>query len=172
MQTLLEIEVEKIMANPHQPRTVFDKDALQELSQSIRENGIIQPIVIRPSMNGKYEIVAGERRFKAACLAGYQRVPCLLQEYNDEQSAQVALIENVQRENLTAIEEAEAYHTLLEMTGMTQAQLAMRVGKTQSTIANKMRLLKLPDTVKEALRERKITERHARAMLSMQDARK
>lgn len=170
MQTLLEIEVEKIMANPHQPRTVFDKDALQELSQSIRENGIIQPIVIRPSMNGKYEIVAGERRFKAACLAGYQRVPCLLQEYNDEQSAQVALIENVQRENLTAIEEAEAYHTLLEMTGMTQAQLAMRVGKTQSTIANKMRLLKLPDTVKEALRERKITERHARAMLSMQDA--
>lgn len=170
MQTLLEIEVEKIIANPHQPRTVFDKDALQELSQSIRENGIIQPIVIRPSMNGKYEIVAGERRFKAACLAGYQRVPCLLQEYNDEQSAQVALIENVQRENLTAIEEAEAYHTLLEMTGMTQAQLAMRVGKTQSTIANKMRLLKLPDTVKEALRERKITERHARAMLGMGDA--
>ena len=169
MQTLLDVKIDQIMANPYQPRTVFDKDALQELSQSIRGNGIIQPIVVRPSLNGKYEIVAGERRFKAACLAGYKSVPCLVENYDNQQSAQVALIENVQRENLTAIEEAEAYRTLIEMTGMTQSQLALRVGKTQSTIANKMRLLRLPDNVKEAIRERKLTERHARAVLSVED---
>lgn len=170
MPSLVEIDINQIIANPYQPRTNFDKDALNELSQSIRENGIIQPMVVRPSMNGKYEIVAGERRFKAACLAGYQKVPCIVEEYSDQRSAQIALIENVQRENLTAIEEAEAYRTLIEMTGLTQSELALRVGKTQSTIANKLRLLKLPDPVKDALRERKITERHARAMLAMDDS--
>lgn len=169
MPNLVEIDINQIIANPYQPRTTFDKDALNELSQSIRENGIIQPMVVRPGLNGKYEIVAGERRFKAACLAGYQKVPCIIQDYSDQKSAEIALIENVQRENLTAIEEAEAYRTLIEMTGLTQAQLALRVGKTQSTIANKLRLLKLPDEVKDALRERKITERHARAMLSIDD---
>ena len=169
MPSLVEIDINQIIANPYQPRTTFDKDALHELSQSIRENGIIQPMVVRPSMNGKYEIVAGERRFKAACLAGYQKVPCIVEEYSDQTSAKIALIENVQRENLTAIEEAEAYRTLLDMTGMTQSELALSVGKTQSTIANKLRLLKLPDSVKTALRERKMTERHARAMLAMDD---
>lgn len=169
MPSLIEIETDQIIANPYQPRTVFDKDALNELSQSIRENGIIQPMVVRPSRNGKYEIVAGERRFKAACLAGYQKVPCIVQEYSDQQSAEIALIENVQRENLSAIEEAEAYRTLIAMSNMTQAELALRVGKTQSTIANKLRLLKLPEEVQTALREHKLTERHARAMLGMED---
>lgn len=169
MSNLIEINIEQIIANPYQPRTNFDKDALTELSQSILENGLIQPIVVRPSMNGKYEIVAGERRFKAASMAGYQKVPCIVQDYTDLQSAQIALIENIQRENLSPIEEAEAYHTLIEMTGMTQQELAVKLGKTQSTIANKLRLLKLPDTVKEALKERKVTERHARAMLSITD---
>lgn len=169
MPSLVDIDIQQIMANPYQPRTVFDKDALNELSQSIRENGIIQPMVVRPAVNGKYEIVAGERRFKAACLAGYQKVPCIIQEYSDQKSAEIALIENVQRENLSVIEEAEAYQTLIAMTGVTQAELALRVGKTQSTIANKLRLLKLPEQVKDALREHKITERHARAMLSLED---
>lgn len=169
MSKFIEIELNQIIANPYQPRTNFDKDALTELSQSILENGLIQPIVVRPSINGKYEIVAGERRFKAANMAGFQKIPCIVQEYSDLQSAQVALIENIQRENLSPIEEAEAFHTLIEMTGMTQQELAIKLGKTQSTIANKLRLLKLPETVKEALKERKMTERHARAMLSITD---
>lgn len=169
MSNLIEINIQEIIANPYQPRTNFDKDALTELSQSILENGLIQPIVVRPSINGKYEIVAGERRFKAASMAGYQKVPCIVQDYTDLQSAQIALIENIQRENLSPIEEAEAYHTLIEMAGMTQQELAVKLGKTQSTIANKLRLLKLPDTVKDALKERKVTERHARAMLSITD---
>lgn len=169
MVRLEEIDVNGIIANPYQPRTIFDKDALNELSQSIRENGIIQPLVVRPSRSGKYEIVAGERRFKAACLAGMQKVPCIVQDYSDEKSAEIALIENVQRENLTAIEEAEAYRALIELSGLTQSELAMRVGKTQSTIANKLRLLKLPEPVKKAIRDHRITERHARAMLAMDD---
>jgi len=167
MLNLVEIDVNQIIANPYQPRTIFDKDALNELSQSIRENGIIQQMVVRQSLTGKYEIVAGERRFKAACLAGFQKVPCIVQNYSDEKSAEIALIENVQRENLTAIEEAEAYRALIDLTGLTQAQLASRVGKTQSTIANKLRLLKLPDDVKKAIRNHQLTERHARAMLGM-----
>lgn len=169
MSHLIEIDINQIIANPYQPRTTFDKGALTELSQSILENGLIQPIVVRESLSGKYEIVAGERRFKAACMAGYQKVPCIVQQYSDLQSAQIALIENIQRENLTPIEEAEAFQTLIDMTGMTQQELALKVGKTQSTIANKLRLLKLPETVKEALKERKMTERHARAMLSITD---
>lgn len=169
MSQLVEISIQEIIANPYQPRTNFDKDALTELSQSILENGLIQPIIVRPSLNGKYEIVAGERRFKAASMAGYQKVPCIIQEYSDLQSAQVALIENIQRENLSPIEEAEAYQTLLQMTDLTQQELALKVGKTQSTIANKLRLLKLPESVKEALKERQVTERHARAMLSITD---
>lgn len=169
MSQLVEINIQEIIANPYQPRTNFDKDALTELSQSILENGLIQPIIVRPSLNGKYEIVAGERRFKAASMAGYQKIPCIIQEYSDLQSAQVALIENIQRENLSPIEEAEAYQTLLQMTDLTQQELALKVGKTQSTIANKLRLLKLPESVKEALKERQVTERHARAMLSITD---
>lgn len=171
MSRLVEIEMSQIIANPYQPRTTFDKDSLTELSQSILENGLIQPIVVRESINGKYEIVAGERRFKAASMAGYQRVPCIIQDYSDLQSAQIALIENIQRENLSPIEEAEAFQTLIEMTGMTQQELAIKVGKRQSTIANKLRLLKLPEGVKQALKEKKMTERHARAMLSVTDQR-
>ena len=171
MSRLVEIDINQIIANPYQPRTTFDKDSLTELSQSILENGLIQPIVVRESMNGKYEIVAGERRFKAANMAGYQKVPCIVQEYTDLQSAQIALIENIQRENLSPIEEAEAFQTLIAMTGMTQQELALKVGKRQSTIANKLRLLKLPESVKEALKEKKMTERHARAMLSVTDQR-
>jgi len=166
-QELRNIAVEKVVANRYQPRTSFDQSALHELAQSIIENGIIQPITVRPILNGKYEIVAGERRFKAASLAGYQEVPCIIQEYNDQQLAEVALVENIQREDLTPIEEAEAYKQLLKITGITQNELAVKVGKKQSTIANKLRLLQLPNDVKEALRERTISERHARAVLSL-----
>ena len=163
------LSINEIEPNPDQPRNQFDEDSLQELADSIQQYGVLQPLLVKKK-DGYYEIIAGERRWRAAKIAGVDKVPVIVRDFDENEIVEIALIENVQRENLTAIEEAEAYHTLLEMTGMTQAQLAMRVGKTQSTIANKMRLLKLPDTVKEALRERKITERHARAMLSMQDA--
>lgn len=172
MKKYNEIEVTEILANPYQPRNVFEKDGLNELAQSIRENGILQPIVVRPTANGKYEIVAGERRFRAAVMTGLNRVPCIIENYTDEQSARLAIIENVQRENLSPIEEAEAYDKLLKMNNQTQAELALEVGKTQSTIANKLRLLKLPEVTKEALRERQITERHARALLSLENTRK
>lgn len=167
MPKLQDIERSLIIANPYQPRTVFDRDAINDLSQSIRENGLIQPIVVRPVLNGKFEIVAGERRFKAATMAGFQKIPCIVEDYNDYQSATVALIENIQRENLSPIEEAQAYAKLIEMNHYTQQELALKVGKKQSTIANKLRLLKLPTELQQALKDKTITERHARAMLSL-----
>lgn len=169
MSRLEEIDRTLIIANPYQPRTVFDRDAIHDLSQSIRENGLIQPIVVRPVLNGKYEIVAGERRFKAASMAGYQKIPCIVQTYDDHQSATVALIENIQRENLSPIEEAKAYEQLIAMNQYTQAELALKVGKKQSTIANKLRLLKLPEPLQQALKDKTLTERHARAMLSLKN---
>jgi ParB-like partition proteins len=161
------IDIEQVVANRYQPRTIFNQSTLQELAQSIIENGLIQPITVRPIINDKYEIVAGERRFKAACLAGYLEVPCIIQEYDDTKLAEVALVENIQRENLTPIEEAEAYKQLLEITQSTQSELAIKVGKKQSTIANKLRLLQLPEDIKTALKNRQINERHARAVLSL-----
>ena len=164
------ININNIIPNTTQPRTFFDDDAINELAESIKENGLIQPIVVRPIDNDKYEIVAGERRYRACHRALLENVPCIIQNYDDMHLAQVALIENIQREDLTPIEEAKAYKMMLEEYNLTQTQIAEQVGKKQSTIANKLRLLNLPIEIQDALLERKITERHARALLSVEDS--
>ncbi len=160
------IDINEIIANEKQPRTHFEKEKIQELAVSIQQNGLLQPVVVRP-YNGKYQIVVGERRYRACRLAGLSEVPCLVQEYDEEQTATAALVENIQRENLSPIEEALAYQQLLDTQDITQEELAEKVGKKQSTIANKLRLLQLPMTVQEAVRRRDITERHARALLKL-----
>jgi len=161
-----QLPVQDIVPSPYQPRTVFDEDRIDELCQTIKTHGVIQPIVVR-FRNGKYEIIAGERRYRAVRKLGMETIPAIVREINDSQAASIALIENLQREGLTAIEEAMAYQQLLELHNLTQESLAQRLGKSQSTIANKLRLLHLSEPVKQALLERKITERHARALLSL-----
>ncbi len=160
------IPVNSIIPSPYQPRTVFDDDRIDELCQTIRTHGVIQPIVVRVK-NNTFELIAGERRLRAVRKLGLDTIPAIIREFNDSQAASIALIENLQREGLTAIEEAAAYQQLIEMHDLTQESLAQRLGKSQSTIANKIRLLHLSEPVKLALMERKITERHARALLSL-----
>lgn len=160
------IDILKIEANEHQPRTHFENEKIQELAVSIQQNGLLQPIVVRP-YHGKYQIVVGERRYRACLLAGIEEVPCLVQNYDEQQTATAAIVENIQRENLSAIEEALAYQQILDTQNITQEELAQKVGKKQSTIANKLRLLQLPMTVQEAVRRKDITERHARALLKL-----
>lgn len=160
------IEINSIVANEKQPRTHFENEKIQELAVSIQQNGLLQPVVVRP-YQGKYQIVVGERRYRACKLAGLEEIPCLIQEYDEEQTATVAIVENIQRENLSPIEEALAYQQLLDTQDITQEQLAQKVGKKQSTIANKLRLLQLSITVQEAVKRKDITERHARALLKL-----
>lgn len=162
-----QIDIEKIKANENQPRTIFDDEKIAELAKSIKENGLIQPLIVR-KYNRNYQIIAGERRYRACKLAGLKTVPCIIKDIDDKQMDTYAIIENIQREDLTPIEEANAYKTLIDTYGMSQTELANKVGKKQSTIANKLRLLKLSDEVKDALKSKQITERHARAMLSLQ----
>jgi ParB family chromosome partitioning protein len=162
------IPISEIVPNPHQPRTVFEDERIEELSQSIKTHGVIQPIVVR-KRSGKFEIIAGERRWRASRKLGLDTIPAIVREMNDSQSASIALIENLQREGLTSIEEALAYQQLMEIHSLTQESLAQRLGKSQSTIANKIRLLHLSDPVKQALLNRTITERHARALLALND---
>lgn len=159
-------DIDSIVANEKQPRTHFEKEKIQELAVSIQQNGLLQPIVVRP-FEGKYQIVVGERRYRACKLAGLIEVPCIVQTMNENQTATAAIVENIQRENLSPIEEALAYQQLLDTQDLTQEQLAQKVGKKQSTIANKLRLLQLPMTVQEAVRRKDITERHARALLKL-----
>jgi len=161
-----QIPVKEIVPSPYQPRSVFDDDRIEELCQTIRTHGVIQPIVVRVR-NGKYEIIAGERRWRAVSKLGKDTIPAIVREINDSQAASVALIENLQREGLTALEEAIAYQKLIDLHQLTQESLAQRLGKSQSTIANKIRLLQLGEEVKNALLGRKITERHARALLPL-----
>jgi ParB family chromosome partitioning protein len=162
------IKVKDIVPSPFQPRTVFDDERIEELSQTIKTHGVIQPIVVRVR-NDKFEIIAGERRFRAVQKLGMETIPAIVKEFNDSQAASIALIENLQREGLSSIEEANAYQQLMEIHQLTQESLAQRIGKSQSTIANKIRLLQLSEPVKEALRYRKISERHARALLALKD---
>ena len=162
-----QIDIEKIKANENQPRTIFDDEKIAELATSIKENGLIQPLIVR-KYNRNYQIIAGERRYRACKLAGLKTVPCIIKDIDDKQMDTYAIIENIQREDLTPIEEANAYKTLIDTYGMSQTELANKVGKKQSTIANKLRLLKLSDEVKDALKSKQITERHTRAMLSLQ----
>ena len=164
----IEIEVEKIKANRYQPRLQFDQSALNELSQSILENGLIQPITVR-RVDDHYEIIAGERRFRACVLAGFDKVTCYIMDPSEQSAAQMALVENIQRENLTAIEEAKAYIQIMRQSNLTQDMLAKKLGKSQSTIANKIRLLNLPMEIQEGVSSKIITERHARALLKVDE---
>ena len=163
-----QIPVEEIVPNRFQPRISFDEKALGELAESIKQHGIIQPLVVRP-LGDKFEIIAGERRFKAANIAGLTKVPAIVTNMDDNTSAEVALIENVQRKDLTAIEEAKSYKNMLDRGNMTQEELAKKMGLSQSTIANKLRLLNLSEEVQNALMNEKISERHARALLAITD---
>ncbi|KYD21165.1 nucleoid occlusion protein [Geobacillus sp. NFOSA3] len=166
------IPVSKIVPNRFQPRTIFDEEKIEELALTIHTHGIIQPIVVRECEDGKFEIIAGERRWRAVQKLGWSEIPAIIKNLNDKETASVALIENLQREELTPIEEAMAYAKLLELHNLTQEALAQRLGKGQSTIANKLRLLKLPQEVQEALLHRTITERHARALIVLKDKEK
>ncbi|MBC6971765.1 nucleoid occlusion protein [Bacillus sp. Xin] len=168
-EEIQEIPIANIIPNRYQPRTVFDDARIDELALTIRTHGLIQPIVIRQYEEDKYEIIAGERRFRAATKLGWEKVPAIIKNLNDTETASVALIENLQREELTAIEEAVAYQKLIELHNLTQEALAQRLGKGQSTIANKLRLLKLPEEIKQALLEKSITERHARALIPLKN---
>ena len=163
------IQIERIVPNRYQPRQVFDSSKITELAESIDEHGLLQPIVVRPIEENMYEIIAGERRFRALQSLHKSQADVIIRHMNDEETAVVALIENIQRENLSAVEEAEAYKKLLEIGGTTQSELAKSLGKSQSFIANKLRLLKLGPKVINRLREGKITERHARAVLSLKE---
>lgn len=166
MDIVRNIRLSELQANPEQPREDFDEEKLAELAESIQRNGLIQPVVVRKA-DGKFQVVAGERRCRAAKIAGLSQVPCLVINADDEAAARLALIENIQREDLNPLEEAQAYARLLKMEGCTQEQLAKTIGRKQSTIANKLRLLDLGGEAREALAEGKITERQARALLSV-----
>lgn len=163
---VIDIQLDDILPNRFQPRIRFDEDAINELAESIKEHGVIQPIVVRPIAD-KYEIIAGERRYKASVMAGMKTIPALVTNLDDKESAEIALIENVQRQDLTPIEEAVSYKKILDMGYLTQNQLADKLGKDQSTVANKLRLLNLDDEVQEALLNEKISERHARSLLKL-----
>ncbi|MBQ6282981.1 MAG: ParB/RepB/Spo0J family partition protein [Bacilli bacterium] len=164
---IVQISVEDIIPNRFQPRLTFDVEALNELANSIKEHGIIQPLVVR-KLQDKYEIIAGERRYKAAVLNGMIKVPCIVMNLNDNESAEVAVIENIQRKEMTPLEEAKSYKKILDKGYLTQEELARKMGKSQSNIANKLRLLNLDDVVQEAILNGKISERHARSLLKVE----
>jgi len=164
-----EISISEIVPNRYQPRTVFNEEKIAELAQTIHTHGIIQPIVVREYEQGKFEIIAGERRYRAMKKLGWEKAPVIVKEFNDAETASVALIENLQREELTPIEEAIAYGKLIELHSLTQEALAQRLGIGQSTVANKLRLLKLPQEVQDALLQKQITERHARSLIPLKN---
>ncbi|MBM7618869.1 ParB family chromosome partitioning protein [Bacillus tianshenii] len=171
-EEIKQLPVLDIVPNRYQPRTVFVDERIEELSLTIRTHGIIQPIVVRQFEENKYEIIAGERRWRAVQKLGWETIPAIVKDFNDAETASVALIENLQREELSAIEEAIAYSKLLELHNLTQEALAQRLGKGQSTVANKLRLLKLPAEIQDALLQKKITERHARALIPLKQQEK
>ena len=162
-----EIEIDKIFANPNQPRRDFNEEALQELAESIKELGVIQPITLRKMEDETYQIIAGERRFRASQLAGKTTIPAYIVKADDEDTMEMALIENIQREDLNALEIALAYQQLIEQHNLSQEQLSKRIGKGRATIANFLRLLKLPAVIQVALKEKKIDMGHAKALLSL-----
>lgn len=161
------VPLSSISANPNQPRKSFDEESLKELSISIKEQGIIQPIIVEEIVPGRYSIIAGERRFRAAKMAGINKVPVIIKSLNEMQRIQMSLIENIQRENLNPIEEASAYQYLMQRSDMTQEQVAEKVGKSRSAIANSVRLLSLSDAIKDDLISGQISAGHARAILSL-----
>ena len=160
------LPIHLIQTSQYQPRSTFDEDALDELAQSIAEHGVLHPIVVRRSQVG-YELVVGERRLRACRMLGFETIPALIRDFADKQAAELALIENLQRKDLRLFEEAEGYRRLLDEFGMTQDELAARLGKSQSSIANKLRLLKLPEAAREIISREMLSERHARALLRL-----
>jgi len=166
---VVELYLDDIIPNRFQPREKFDENALKELSTSIKEHGVIQPIIVR-KIGEKYEIIAGERRYKASALAGLTKIPAIIRNLDDKEASKVALLENLQRKDLTAIEEARTYQKILELDDMTQEQLGRTMGKSQAAIANKLRLLALADEVQEALLNDEISERHARSLLNIDNS--
>lgn len=160
---IIEIDLSELRVNPYQPRKIFDEEALKELSESIKEHGVFQPIIIKKSIKG-YEIVAGERRVRASKLAGLTHIPAIIRDFTDEQMMEIALLENLQRENLTAIEEAIAYKSLLENLHLTQDELSKKVGKSRSHITNIIGLLRLPTDIQELVNNSKISMGHARIL--------
>ncbi|HHV71059.1 MAG TPA: nucleoid occlusion protein [Clostridia bacterium] len=163
-----QIPIDLIKVNPYQPRKHFNEDSLKELSDSIRTFGIIQPLLLRKQKN-YYELIAGERRLRASKMAGLTTVPAIITNYTNQEMAELALVENLQREDLGFMDEAEGYRLLIDEFGLTQEELARRVGKSQSTIANKLRLLRLPENVRQNISQEIITERHARALLRLKN---
>jgi ParB family transcriptional regulator, chromosome partitioning protein len=168
-EEIRKIAIGNIVPNRFQPRTFFDDEKIEELSRTIHTHGIIQPIVLRELGNDQFEIIAGERRWRAMNRLGWEEVPAIIKNLSDTETASVALIENLQREELSPIEEAIAYGKLLELHNLTQEALAQRLGKGQSTVANKLRLLKLPQAVQDALLDKSITERHARSLIPLKN---
>lgn len=160
------VDLDEIRPNPYQPRKLFDEEKLQELAVSIKEHGIFQPVILKQSIQG-YEIVAGERRCRAAKIAGLFKVPAIIVEFTDAQMMEIALLENIQRENLNSIEEAKAYQSMMEKLELTQNQLAKRIGKSRSYIANTLRLLQLSDVIQNYVLEGKITMGHARSLITL-----
>ena len=165
---VLQVPLSRIVPNPYQPRKEFESEALSELADSIRQYGVLQPLLVAPGEGGNYILIAGERRLRASIMAGLGTVPVIVSEYTTQQIAEIAMIENLQRKDLHYLEEAEGYETLVNTFHLTQEAMAIRVGKKQSTIANKLRLLKLPASVREVLHESELTERHARVLLKLE----
>jgi ParB family chromosome partitioning protein len=166
---VVKIPVENIIPNRYQPRKKFNEETLKELAISIKENGIIQPVIVSNLGNGKYELIAGERRWKAAQLAGIPEIPAIIRDCSENERLEIALVENIQREDLNPIEEALAYKEILERLSITQDELAQKIGKNRSSITNTLRLLKLPEYIKEMLISGALTEGHARAILALED---
>ena len=167
-EEVIELKLSELRPNPYQPRKVFDAEKLQELANSIKEHGVFQPIIVKKSIKG-YEIIAGERRYKASQLAGKETIPAIVRDFTDENMMEIALLENLQRENLNSIEEATAYQKLLASLRVTQEELANKLGKSRSHITNMLGLLELPEEVKNLIAEEKITMSHARVLSKMKD---
>lgn len=165
---IVEIDLSELRANPYQPRKNFDEEALNELASSIKEYGVFQPIIVKKSIKG-YEIIAGERRFRASKLAGMQTIPAIIKHFSDEEMMQIALLENLQRENLTSIEEAKAYKSIIESMNITQDELAKKVGKSRSHVTNILGLLKLPASVQDMVLYNKLSMGHARVLSKLDD---
>lgn len=166
----IELPIDSVCANPDQPRKFFAEEELMDLKNSIAEYGVLQPIIVKKDKSGYYFLIAGERRLRAAKLAGLSKIPALIKDFGDKDAALISVVENVQRENLSFIEEAYAYKRLIDEFGLTQGELAAKIGKRQSTISNKLRILTLPPDIQGKLIEAKLTERHARALLKIEDA--
>ena len=169
-ESVLNIDINRIQPNPYQPRKKFDESALNDLATSIKEHGILQPIVLVESEGGKYKIIAGERRFRASQIAGFKTVPAIVKDKkSDQEQLELAILENVQREDLTPLEKAIAYKQLIDDFGLTHAQIGERVGKSRSSISNSVRLLELSEEIKNAIDSGEISENHARALLALSD---